>query len=379
MVLAAMLDAGLQIDALREQLATLPVGGFSLRAEKINKQGFAATRFEVLLEAGQNQPHRHLGQIRQLIDQSGLADAVKQRAIAMFARLAEAEAEVHGTSAEQVHFHEVGAVDAIVDVVGAAVGVQLLGIERVVCSPIPTGSGVVRCEHGVMPVPAPATARLLCGVPLAECDEPGELTTPTGAAILTSLAESFGPLPAMVVERVGVGAGTRDGRTRANVMRIFVGRTETQDQQDEVVLLEANLDDQDAQGIGYAFERLLEAGALDVYATAVVMKKNRPGTKLSVIAPAERVAELEQVLFAETTTFGVRRWTCRRSKLRRSHEPVQTRFGTIRVKLGWRGAELVTASPEYEDCRAAARSCGVALRTVMAAAMHAWQQRGQNG
>ena len=227
MILAAMVDAGLDVDVLADRLSGLAVSGYSLRGEKVDKQGFTATSFEVALDGKHEQPRRHLSDVLELIEASKLSDAVKQRSGRIFKRLAEAEAAVHGTTAERIHFHEVGAVDAIVDVVGAVVGLELLGIERVVCSPIPTGSGTVRCSHGVLPVPAPATAELLRGVPLAECDEPAELTTPTGAAILTSLAESFGPLPEMTLERVGVGAGRRDGATRPNVMRLLLGESTT--------------------------------------------------------------------------------------------------------------------------------------------------------
>jgi uncharacterized protein (TIGR00299 family) protein len=374
MILAAMIDAGLSADALNDHLSGLAIQGYSLTAEKVKKQGFAATKVDVLLDAGQAQPHRHLSNILQIIDSSKLSPRVKQRATRIFTRLAEAEAAVHGTTMEKIHFHEVGAVDAIVDVVGASIGIELLGIDRAVCSPIPTGHGTVRCEHGIMPVPAPATAELLKGVPLAKCDEPAELTTPTGAAVLTSLAESFGPPPAMSLESIGVGAGNRDGQTRPNVMRILLGESTEAVEQDEVVVLEANLDDQDAQGIGYALDRLFEAGALDVYTTPILMKKSRPGTKLSVIANESDVAEIEQMLFAETTTFGVRRWTCRRSKLQREWQPVETSYGTIRIKIGRRGGEVVIASPEYEDCRTAARQHGVSLRTVTDAATQSWHR-----
>jgi len=374
MILGAMLDAGLPLDELRGYLEKLPVSGFALHAEKLTKQGFAATRCHVDLDPEHSQPHRHLSHIRELIEASDLPASVQARAVSIFVRLAEAEAAVHGTTPDRVHFHEVGAVDAVVDVVGASLGIELLGIDRVVCSPVPTGCGTVKCDHGIMPVPAPATAQLLRGVPLAAADEPAELTTPTGAAILTTLSESFGPLPQMTLDRIGVGAGTREGVTRPNVMRLLIGQQADRPDQDQVVVLEANLDDQDPRQIAYAFDQLLEAGALDVYATPIVMKKNRPATKLSVIAPADRVDPVERVLFAETTTFGIRRWVCHRTKLQRSHRQVQTPYGAIRIKLGYSGEQLTTATAEYEDCRAAARQHGVALRVVVAAAMQAWQQ-----
>jgi len=288
--------------------------------------------------------------------------------------LDEAEARAHGTTVEKVHFHEVGAVDAIVDVVGAAIGFEALGIERVICSPIPVGSGVVHCDHGEMPVPAPATALLLENVPIAASAETFELTTPTGAAILTTFAEEYGTLPAMTVEAVGCGAGQREGQTRPNLLRVMVGRaSEAGAEQDEVVVLEANIDDATPETVGHACERFLSAGALDVYCTPIVMKKNRPATKVTVLCQPASIETMEALLFAETPTFGVRCWRATRRKLEREHVTVQTRFGPIRLKVGRRAGVMVTASPEYDDCRAAALDHDVALREVMAAARKVWE------
>ncbi len=375
MIVGALVDAGADATALQERLAALPVSGYQLSFEKITKQGFAATRFVVDLDKTEKQPHRHLKNIVSILDESGLPEGVKKKAKAIFTRLAEAEAKVHGTSIEKVHFHEVGAVDAIVDVTAAVLALELLGVDRVLCSEVPVGSGTVQCDHGVMPVPAPATAELLRGVPLAACEERGELTTPTGVAILTALAEAFGPMPAMTIRAIGLGAGTREGKTRPNVLRVMLGEPADVGEADEIVALETNLDDVTPEIVSFAMDRLMAAGALDVYTQPIQMKKGRSGWLLTVLCEPHRAAAIEQVMFAETPTFGVRRVAMRRSKLRRRHETVETRFGSIRIKIGER-AGVVTAAPEYEDCRAAAEATGAPLRDVMAAARDVWSQRG---
>lgn len=385
MILASLVAAGVDPGDLRAELAKLGLPGYALHIEPVRKQGFASTQVTVeLTDKGGTTEHRHLQTIKDIIDASTLSVSVRNTAKSIFSKLAQAEAKVHGTTVEAVHFHEVGAVDAIVDIVGAAIGVELLGLDRVVCSPIPTGSGTVKCEHGIMPVPAPATAELLVGVPLANCEEVGELTTPTGAAILTTLAESFGPLPAMRIERCGFGAGRRDGLKRPNVLRLIVGesseeRFEASDEADRVVVLEANLDDATGEQVGYACELLFKAGALDVYTTGVQMKKNRPGILLTVVAGAGEAEACEAVLFAETTTFGVRRHECMRSKLQRSSTLVSTRFGDVHMKTGRRGDRVVTASPEYEDCARIAREQGVALREVMSESLRVWHNENGTG
>lgn len=371
MILGALVDAGLPADALREELAKLNLADYSLDIQKIKKQGFAATKVDVRMTGKPG--HRHLKHIVEILDKSSLSDAVRTQARAIFTRLAEAEAAAHNSTIEKVHFHEVGAVDAIVDVVGAVAGLHRLGITRVECSAIPTGHGTVKCEHGIMPVPAPGTAALLKGIPILATDEPGELTTPTGAAILTTLAQRFGPLPNMKLAAIGYGAGTREGQTRPNLLRVLISEASADGaESDEVVVLEANLDDTTPQTIGYVTDRLLEAGALDVATSAITMKKSRPGLKLSVIATPQLADALESILFVETTTFGVRRYNCRRSTLARTIDPVETRFGTIRVKVGRRAGSVVIASPEFDDCAAAARKHSAALRDVMDEARRAW-------
>ena len=374
MLVASLLDAGASLDAVRQRLAGLEVHGFHVRADKIRKQGFAATQFSVEMEPGKDQPHRHLKHVREILMQGLPEGRIRERALATFERLAEAEAGAHGVTVEKVHFHEVGAIDAIVDVVGAMAALEDLGVERIECSALPTGNGTVMCEHGRMPVPAPATANLLKGVPIRPSDEQGELLTPTGAAILTTVASCFGAMPAMRIEQIGLGAGTRETQGLPNVVRVLIGEATAEAEQDSVAVLEANLDDAPGEWIGYCLARLLDEGALDAYWVPIHMKKGRPGVVLTVICEPARIEALESIVFAETTTFGIRRSTMQRSKLARRHETVQTPFGAIRIKLGERGGEIMTAAPEYEDCAAAAQKANVALREVMQAAQAAWRK-----
>jgi uncharacterized protein (TIGR00299 family) protein len=374
MILGSLIDAGAGLASIDRKLAALAVEGCSLSASKVHKQGLAATQVTVTGESKGGSPHRSLASIRSIIEQADLVARVKNRALAAFERLAQAEAQAHGCALEQVHFHELGAVDTIADVVGAMLALDELGIDRVVCSPVAVGSGTVECAHGILPVPAPATLNLLIGVPLAECDVAGELTTPTGAAILTSVAEGFGPLPSMTVERVGYGAGTRDLPDRPNLLRVILGQAVSPGEADEIVVLEANLDDTTPEVVGHCLELLLEAGALDAYCVPIYMKKSRPAFTLTVLAEPRKVAALEGIVFAETSTLGVRHHQARRSKLAREIERVETPFGPIAVKIGRRESVVVTVAPEYEDCRAAARRHGVPLREVMESASQAWRR-----
>ena len=377
MILAAVIDAGCPVEALQKAVAQLALPGVRLSSQRVSRGGLGATQVHVEVDASSQPHHRHLPEILSVIDAARLPPKVAERAAAVFRRLAEAEARVHRTDMEGVHFHEVGAADAIVDIVGACVGFAELGLERVYCSPIVTGCGTITCAHGVLPVPAPATAELLKGVPLAACDEVGELTTPTGAAILTTIAEGFGPPPAMRITSIGYGAGTREGHKRPNLLRLIVGATEQEEaaEREHVTVLEAQVDDATGQVLAHACERLLAAGALDAYIVPIIMKKGRPGQLLTVLCRPQDVAALEGIMLTETTTFGVRRHECLRSTLSRAHATVTTPFGEIRVKVGRRGGETVQAWPEYEDCAAAARKAGVPLRTVQHEALRAWAQQ----
>ncbi|HEY3081697.1 MAG TPA: nickel pincer cofactor biosynthesis protein LarC [Chloroflexota bacterium] len=365
MALGALVDAGLDLDELRGALARLPVEGYRLEAAHLVSHGIGGTRLSVVLEETA-QTHRHLAEIEALIGRAGLADAVKARAVAVFRRLAEAEARVHGEPVERVHFHEVGALDAIVDVVGTVWGLARLGVETVYVSPLPTGSGKVRSAHGLIPVPAPATLELArrAGAPLVPSTADAELTTPTGAALATTLG-TFRQ-PAMAVERIGYGFGRKE-LPWANALRLWVGRSVGSSAgQDEVSVLEANLDDSTPELLGAAMERLFAAGALDVYFTPIQMKKNRPATTLAVICPVELEPALAAAILAETSSLGVRVQRMRRYKAERWSSAVETPWGAIRVKVKSLDGRL-SAAPEYDDCVRVAGEQGVALPEVYAA------------
>ena len=379
MLLGALLDAGLPEADLRRCLDGLPVTGYDLAVRREVRKGLQATRAEVRL-AHASHHHRGVSDIVSLIDSADLPGLAASWSKAVFSRLAEAEATVHGTTPDEVHFHEVGAVDAIVDIVGTCVGLALLGVERLVASPLPMGSGYVQAAHGRLPVPAPAVVELARGVPTADCDEPGELTTPTGAAIVVALAEGFGPMPAMVPEAVGYGAGARKGRHTPNLLRVVLGEpvddAAAGAETDAVWLLEANLDDATGETVGAATKALLAAGALDVWLTPATMKKGRPGVVLACLAAENGRGAVENTIFAETTTFGIRRRRVDRTKLGREHVPVETPFGTVRIKVGRRGGQVVTALPEYDDCLRLADEQGVAFREVYQAARAAYTATG---
>jgi hypothetical protein len=307
-----------------------------------------------------------------MIDAGQLTPRQKDLAKRIFTRLGEAEAKVHGTTIRKVHFHEVGAVDSIADIVGAAIGWDLLGVDRIECSPIPTGRGTVQIAHGLCSIPAPATAELLQGIPLAESNVSAELTTPTGAAIVSTLVDHFGPLPAMKIERIGYGAGTRELTEQANLVRLFVGESVEAAAADQVWVVETNLDDVSGEVVGYATTKLWEAGALDVYTTAIQMKKNRPGVTVTALCQAAQIEKVEKILFRETGTLGVRRWPVSRHKLERKAHQVETEFGPIEGKLGWIAGQQPSFSPEFDSCSRAASERGVPLKDVYEAAQKAF-------
>jgi len=363
MTLAALIDAGVDAEAIRSVLASfgLPI---TLEIEKVKRNGIAATYVNVI--APDQEEYRFFPDVEAIFAKSAMTPRQRELALAIFRKLAEAEAAVHGMSIEKVHFHEVGALDSIADIAGTAVAIDLLGLERITCRSVPPGSGTVKCAHGLMPVPAPATAMLLKGMPLAKAPVTGELVTPTGAAILATLVNEFTDQPPMTIERIGCGAGKRDPWEQPNILRVFLGRSKsdaTSDVSDVVTVLETNLDDVSAEVVGYCTETLFAAGALDVFTIPIQMKKNRPGVLMSVIATAESVAKIEAILFRETGTFGIRKHTATRSKLNRQSIVVQTVWGPVQAKRGWReGSEIVT--PEYEDCARIAREHVVPLREV---------------
>jgi pyridinium-3,5-bisthiocarboxylic acid mononucleotide nickel chelatase len=360
MTLAALFDAGVDPDAIRAVLDSfgLPI---TLEVERVKRNGIAANYVNVV--APDQEDYRFLPDVEAILNRGKMTDRQRSLAMSIFRKLAEAEAAVHGMPVEKVHFHEVGALDSIADIAGAAVAIDLLNVERITCRSVPPGSGTVKCAHGLMPVPAPATAVLLKGMPLAKAPVTGELVTPTGAAILATVVTEFTDQPAMTVERIGCGAGRKDFIEQPNILRVFLGTSGAPGDSDTVTVLETNLDDVTPEVIGYCFERLFAAGALDVFAVPIQMKKNRPGTLLTVLAEAEAVPALEGILFRETGTFGVRRHTAARSKLNREPVTVSTPWGPVKAKRGWRdGVEIVT--PEYEDCARVAREKDVPLREV---------------
>jgi uncharacterized protein (TIGR00299 family) protein len=375
MILGAMVAAGVEPGYLREQLSLLPVSGFTIDFETVNRSGLSATYARV--DAAHEHKHRHLSDIKQIIEGSALNETVKQRAVQIFTRLAEAEAHVHNEPIDHVHFHEVGAVDAIVDVVGAAICFDALRIDRFICSPLHVGSGMVKMAHGQFPVPPPAVTELLRGVPFYATEIKGELLTPTGAAIITTVCSEYGPIPQMITDQSGYGAGTREYGDFANVLRVLIGETDASGAMDERLwMLETNLDDASPQIIGHVMDRVLESGALDCFFTPVQMKKNRPGVLLSVLCGPNEKNALMELLFTETTTLGVRSYEVTRRALQRSIVRVETPYGPIDVKVAHLDGRVVNEMPEFEQCRQAAASANVPLKVVEEAARkELWKQR----
>jgi len=376
MTLGALLACGADETELRERLGALNVPGYELHIRRVTRQGITATDVDVHLIEAEQGHGRHLSDIAAILESSALPPGVRQKALAVFTRLADAEAKIHGTTREQIHFHEVGAVDAIVDIVGSCLLLDMLGVERVVTSSIPCGHGTIKCQHGIMPVPAPATMELLQGFPVHSVDIKGELVTPTGAALLTTLSDptTAGKMPAMRVLTSGFGAGKKQFKPdMPNLLRVILGETEEaaigEDKTPQTVaVLETNLDDQNPEGFDLLMERAFAAGALDVFFTPIQMKKNRPATLLTVLCPPDKADALAALLFRETGTFGIRAREQRRYTLDRSWRTVTTEFGDIRLKAGtWLGEE-VTVAPEYEDCKRAALAHDVPLRRVYEAA-----------
>jgi uncharacterized protein (TIGR00299 family) protein len=376
MILGALVDAGVNPEQLQQQIRLLGVSGYSIDFEKVDRSGISATYARV--RTAHEHAHRHLSDILQIIYGSSLPDSVKERAARIFSRLAEAEARVHNQPIEKVHFHEVGALDAIIDVVGAAIGFELLEAERFVCSPLHVGSGTVDMDHGRFPVPPPAVAELLKGAPFYSSDIQGELLTPTGAAILSTVCNSFGPVPKMKLEQTGYGAGTRQYEKFPNVLRVLVGDDEATVAADEqLLMIETNMDDISPQILGHVMDRALTLGALDCYFTAIQMKKNRPGVLLSVLCKTEDRERFMQMLFAETTTLGVRSYEVERRALQRSVVRVETRYGPIDVKVAQLNGHIIKDMPEFDQCRQAALKAGVPLREVEDAARASYANRGR--
>jgi uncharacterized protein (TIGR00299 family) protein len=380
MILGALLDLGLPIEALRGALGSLAIEYGEVSAERVSRAGVTATKFRVIEKLGEKpgEPagrgqhgHHHLKHIVAAIRRSSLSAGSQDRAAALFERLAEAEAAIHNTPIERVHLHEVGALDSIIDIVGAVYGFEWFGIDDIVSSPLNVGGGTVQCAHGVFPVPAPATARLLLDVPVYG-NGTSELVTPTGALLVTSYARSFGPLPAMRLERIGYGAGDRDPKDTPNVLRLVLGERAAAAAAERIVTIECEIDDMNPQLFGPLMDRLSEAGALDVFYVAVQMKKNRPGTLVTVIAHPETREAIAAVLFAHTTTIGVRYQEMLRDRLDRAIQSVETPVGPIRFKVATRDGRVLNAAPEFDDCARIAAERGVPIKDVQAIATRAW-------
>jgi len=376
MTLGALLACGVDPEDLRDDLEQLSLPGWRLDVAETSRNGIGA--LDVTVSITEEPGHsRHLSDIREILQGAALSERVRGRALAVFQRLAEAEARIHQTTADRIHFHEVGAIDAIIDIVGTCACLERLGVDQVWCSPLPLGRGFVRCMHGMIPLPAPAVLELAAGVPVTGSDVEGELVTPTGAALVTSLAAGFGAIPPMRVVATGYGAGKKQFGERPNLLRVTVGERDEAalESLPEVAVLETNLDDLSPQFYETAMERLFAAGALDVYLTAVQMKKGRPGTLLTVLAPPARREALADVIIDETSTLGIRFTTMRRACLERAWHTVETEYGPVRIKVGWWKGRERTASPEYEDVKAAARGHGVPVRIVHQAALAAYASR----
>jgi uncharacterized protein (TIGR00299 family) protein len=402
MTVGALRDLGVEEEVFQKAMGALGLGAeFHAHFQRGSRQLIAGWKFDVHAhehgdahhheehdhyhghshDQGHSHAHDHehhgghahgrsFRQIRELIEKSGLSDFVKSRSVAVFHRIAVAEGKIHGTAAEDVTFHEVGAVDSIADIVAACAGLEALDVCRVFASKLVEGTGWVDCAHGRFPLPAPATMDILAGIPLRQIEEDSELITPTGAALLAEFAHSFGPLPEMRIEKIGYGLGTRDSSPRPNVLRVVLGEcADTPDAEiDEITQIETNLDDFTPELAGAAMERLFTAGALDVFFTPAQMKKNRPGFVLTVLASEENAAGLARIILTETSAFGVRMHRVRRMKLRRQFRDVETPYGAVRIKLGFLGDELVQAAPEYESCREVAKKAGVSVKDVHRAA-----------
>lgn len=373
MTLGAFVDAGLDFTILQEQLARLHLHGYTLSTEKVKRAGINGTKVHVTVSSpdtslktmhhAHHHTHLRFSDIQAIIEKSTLHHAVKEDSIKIFQRLATVEAKVHNTTVEEVHFHEVGAIDSIIDIVGSVIAIKHLGIEKIYFSPVPTGHGYTTCEHGSFPVPPPATAELLKNQMLKSVNIGKELTTPTGAAIITTLGEGLHMNPEMKVTHIGYGAGSNDNPNIPNLLRIFIGET-TDHGTDEMWIVETNIDNMPGEVLGYVMDKLFEAGAVDVYFTSIQMKKGRPGTVISAIVSEVNLSSVELVLFNETTTFGIRKYKVLRKILVREIKELDSTLGKIRVKIGTFNGDLKTISPEYEDCKRIAREKGIPLRRV---------------
>ncbi len=390
MALAALIDLGADLDYILEHLRKLPIDRFELEVKTVVKQGIAAKKLLIELPAQESQhsspsylfkmashddhQHRKAADILQMISDSHLPMRVKERSMAIFQAIAEAEGKIHGVDPKEVHFHEVGAMDSILDTIGFCLGLESLAVDEIYASPVPTGQGKMKMAHGLYPIPAPATLELLKGIPLADLQVQGELTTPTGAGILKALVKNFGPIGAVMIERIGYGAGHKDF-AHPNVLRAVLTQKERDRKQEKIIVLETQVDDMTGEVLGYVMERVFEAGALDVYYTPVYMKKNRPGTLMTVLVHPDQADRCEEILLIQTSTLGVRRSEWTRNILDRRIVSVESRFGTIRVKQAIRGEQVLHQAPEYEDVAQLARQYHVPFLEIYQEACNLANQR----
>ena len=372
MLIGALLDAGLPLKSLQAALGSLALEAeCSVSAEQVSRSGLRATKFVVSRTDKATRHHRHLPAIAALVERSALSDGAKIRTNRLFRRLAETEARIHQTTTDRVHLHEVGALDSIVDIVGGVFALEWFGAERIVASPLNVGSGTVSCDHGTLPVPAPATAALVEGVPVYAGPVVGELLTPTGALLITEFATEYGVLPGMRIDRIGYGAGTLDPEGHPNVLRVLVGEDTDDAKSEQLMVVECEIDDMNTQMFGVLMDRLYEAGAVDVFYAPVYMKKNRPGTHVTVLVGPAGLEAVSATLFQESSTIGLRYSEVSREVLSRELVPVSTRYGKVRCKVASRNSVVVNVAPEFEDCKRLAEEFGVSVKKVHAAAVQA--------
>ncbi len=378
MTLGALVDAGVPLKMLRRELARLPVKGYRLSSKEVKKAGMRATKVDVEIQGTRvkGQGSRKWKDIEMIVNASTLSKDIKQKGLYIFKRMFEAEARVHGGKFNEVHLHELGAIDCIVDIFGSLIGLDILGIDMIYSSAVNVGSGSIKSEHGLLPVPAPASVELLKGVPVYSSGVKFELTTPTGSALISSLSSGFGPMPDMQIFKAGVGAGDRDFKDQPNILRIFIGeKAESRgvsqcartDAEESITVIETNIDDMNPQVYEYVMEKMFKAGALDVFLTQIIMKKGRPGIKLSVLCNEDKKGPLSEIILRETTSIGLRFYTAGRKTLQREISSIDTKYGRVRIKKSRLGKEIQKASPEYEDCRKIAKKFNIPLLEVLKA------------
>jgi len=364
MILGAMVDAGIDIKALKKELKKLDLHGYSLKVSKVKRKGIKGTKVDVIVDKKKHLHHTHYKDIKRLIERSKLPEKIKEDSLSIFKNIAEAEAKIHRTSVDNVHFHEVGAVDSIVDVVGASICISLLNSDITLSSPINTGKGMVKTEHGLLPVPAPATTEMLKGFPSYSSDIEFELATPTGVGIITAMAKASNAIPVMKTNAIGYGAGSKDFSDSPNLLRIMIGEGYSPSEQDSITVIESNIDDMNPQFYDHIMNRIFDAGALDVFLTPIIMKKNRPAVKITLLSDNDNVNKLADILLKETTSFGLRMYKTERIKLEKEIKTVKTEYGSTKVKIGKKNGKIINIAPEYEDCKRIANERGISIREV---------------